>query len=137
MALGYAETLRDNQLDEITALVDAGSSTGVLILYDGSRPATGGAATNEVATLAFSATAFPAASSGAVSANAISDDTNATGGTATWFRVASSNDGATPLNQVIDGDVGTSGSDLNLNSTVISAGSTVSVSSFQITAGNA
>ena len=48
MALGYNPTLQNNKLDEITAL--AGTSAQI-ILYDGSQPATGGAATNEVATL--------------------------------------------------------------------------------------
>lgn len=130
-ALGYVTTLRNNQLDEITALVDAGAGAGTLTLYSGTRPATGGAVTTEVATLTFSDPAFPAASGGSVSASAITDDASATGGTATWFRVADSTGAA-----VMDGDVGTSGADLNLNSTTIAAASTVSVSSFTITAGN-
>jgi len=54
-------------------------------------------------------------------------------GTATHFRIWQSN-GTTA---VIDGDVGTSGSDLNFNSTSITSGGTVSVTSFTITAGNA
>jgi hypothetical protein len=132
MALGYAPTLRNNQLDEIAALVDAGAAGGKLVLYSGSRPATGGSITTEVATLTFSTTAFGAAAAGALTANAISDDASATGGTTTWFRVVDSDD-----NFVMDGDVGTSGSDLNLTDTTIGAGSTVSVSSFVITAGNA
>jgi hypothetical protein len=37
----------------------------------------------------------------------------------------------------IDGNVGTSGSDLNLNTTSIVTAATVAVSSFTITAGNA
>lgn len=132
MALAYVTALRNAQLDEITLEVDAGAAAGTLTLYDGTRPATGGAVTTEVATLTFSDPAFPAAGSGTVAASAITSDTNATGGTATWFRVADS-DG----NFVMDGDVGTSGSDLNLNTTVIAAGSTVSVSQFDISAGNA
>jgi hypothetical protein len=131
MALGYAATLRNNQLDEIAALVDAGAAGGKLVLYSGSRPATGGSITTEVATLTFSTTAFGAAAAGALTANAISDDASATGGTATWFRVTDSDD-----TFVMDGDVGTSGSDLNLTDVAIGAGSTVSVSSFVITAGN-
>jgi hypothetical protein len=38
---------------------------------------------------------------------------------------------------VIDGNVGTSGSDLNLNTTSIVTGGPVAISSFTITAGNA
>ena len=131
MALGFNVTLRNNMLDEITALIDAGTN-GLLRIYDGSRPATGGTATTLLAELTFSATSFPAASSGAMTANAISDDTSANAaGTATWFRIVDSASG-----HVMDGDVGTSGSDLNLNTTTISVGLNVSVSSMVLTAGN-
>jgi hypothetical protein len=65
--------------------------------------------------------------------NAITADSSAdASGTASWFRLLKS-DGTTI---VMDGDVGTSGSDLNLNSTAITAGGTVSVTSFAITCGN-
>ena len=133
MAIAYIEALRNNMLDEITALVDAGAGAGLLRIYDGSRPATCGAATTLLAELTFSDPAFPAAASGAVSASAITDDSSANAtGTATWFRVVDSNGTC-----VIDGDVGTSGSDLNLNSTSITATQVVSVSQFDITGGNA
>jgi hypothetical protein len=131
MALAYAETLRDNQLDEITGL--AGGSA-LLRIYDGSRPATGGTATTLLAELTCNATFAAAASGGVLTLNAITDDSSANAtGTATWFRIVASN-GTT---HVLDGDVGTSGSDLNLNSTSIVAGGTVEVTSFAITAGNA
>ena len=45
MALGYLVALRNNQLDEIPALIDAGVGAGKLKIYDGVRPATGGTAT--------------------------------------------------------------------------------------------
>ena len=65
--------------------------------------------------------------------NAITSDTSADAtGTATWFRIVTS--GGT---FVVDGNVGTSGSDLNLNTTSIVAAATVAVSSFTITEGNA
>lgn len=132
MALAYAVALRNSQLDEITAL--AGTSA-LLRIYDGTRPATGGAATTLLAELTCNVTAFAAAASGGVlTANAISDDTAANAaGTATWFRLVASN-GTT---HVMDGDVGTSGSDLNLDSVTISVGGNVAVSSFVITGGNA
>ena len=132
MALGLLVALRNNRLDEITALIDAGSGDGKIVLYSGSRPATGGSVTTEVATLTFADPPFPAASSGAMTANTIDDDADATGGTATWFRVVDSDD-----TFVFDGDVGDSGEDLELNSAVISAGATVSISSFVLTEGNA
>lgn len=132
MALGYAATLRNNQLNQVTALIDAGTTGGFLRIYSGTRPATGGAITTLLAQLQFSTTSFPAASAGVLTANAITADASADAtGTATWFRVV--DDVAT---FVMDGDVGTSGSDLNLNSTSITAGGTVSVTSFVLTAGN-
>jgi len=133
MALGFNVTLRNNILDEITALIDAGTTGGYLRIYDGTRPATGGAATTLLAELQFSTTSFPAASSGAMTANAITADSSANAtGTATWFRVVDDVAG-----HVMDGNVGTSGSDLNLTSTSITATQSVSCSSFVLTAGNA
>jgi hypothetical protein len=38
---------------------------------------------------------------------------------------------------MVDGDVGTSGSDLNLNTVSLVSGATVAVTSFTVTAGNA
>jgi hypothetical protein len=131
MALAYSTTLRDNQLAEIGPLIDGGAGAGLLVLYDGTRPSTGGTVTNEVATLTFSDPSMGTPSGQSVTAAAISPDTSATGGTATWFRVTTSASGF-----VMDGDVGTSGSDLNLNNNVIPAGANVSVTSFVITAGN-
>lgn len=129
MALGYNATLRNNQLDEITGL--AGGSA-LLKIFSGSRPATGGAETTQLAELTCNATFAAAASGGVLTLNAISDDTSADDtGTATWFRIESS--GAT---HVMDGDVGTSGADLNFDSVSFVSGGTVAVDSFTITNGN-
>jgi len=129
MALGYVAAVRNRQLDGITTEVGA---SGLLRIYSGSRPATGGAETTVLAELTCNATFAPAASGGVLTLNAVTADASANAtGTATWFRLLTS--GAVAK---IDGDVGTSGSDLNLNSTSITAGGTVSVTSFTITAGN-
>jgi hypothetical protein len=65
--------------------------------------------------------------------NAIAQDPSANAsGTATWFRIVQSGGS----NFVLDGDVGTSGSDLNLTTTTIVSGQPVSVTSFVITEGN-
>ena len=131
MALGYATGLRNAQMDAITTF--AGNS-GKLRIYSGSRPATGGTATTLLAELTCNATFAPSASGGVLTLNSIAQDASADAtGTATWFRLVKS-DGTT---HVMDGDVGTSGSDLNLNSTSITSGATVSVTSFTITCGNA
>jgi len=132
MALGFIVALRNSRLDEVTTLIDGGAGAGLLRIYDGTRPATGGTATTLLAELTMSDPSFPAASSGAMTANAISDDTSAdAAGTATWFRLTDSTGAA-----VVDGDVGTSGSDLNLNTTTFSVGLNVSVTSLVLTAGN-
>lgn len=131
MALGLAATLRNNMLDEITTR--AGGSA-LLRIYDGSRPSTGGTATTLLAELTCNATFAPAASGGVLTLNAITSDSSANAtGTATWFRIVQS-DGTT---HVLDGNVGTSGSDLNFNTVSFVSGATIAVSSFTITAGNA
>ena len=133
MALGIDLQTRENMLDEITALIDAGTA-GFLRVYTSPRPATGGAATTLLAELTMNVTSFEVAgttTAGAMTANAITGETSATAGTASWFRIVDSAGAA-----VVDGDVGTSGSDLNLNTTVIGAGVTVDVTSLVLTAGN-
>jgi len=131
MALGMNPTLQNNMLDEITALIDAGTA-GFLRIYDGTQPATGGTATTLLAELTFSVTSAPAASGGVLTFSAITDDSSANAtGTATWFRVVDS-----AASHVFDGTVSTSGADLNLNTVSITSGGTVSVTSFTITAGN-
>jgi hypothetical protein len=131
MTTGYNVLLRNAQLDAITTF--AGASP-LLRIYDGSRPATGGTATTLLAELTMNATSFPAASSGTLTANAITGDTSADAdGTATWFRIVKS-DGTT---HVLDGSVGTSGTDLVLTSTSIVATEPVNVTSLVITRGNA
>ena len=133
MALSYSTSLRNAQLDAITTF--AGGSCK-LRLYTASRPATGAAISTQtmLAELTCNATFAAGASGGVLTLNAITSDTSADAtGTATWFRIVKS-DGTT---FVLDGNVGTSGSDLNLNTTSIVSGATVSISSFTITAGNA
>lgn len=112
---------------ELNALA-AEANNGYLRIYSGSQPADPETAPGGtlLAELRFGATAFGAAANGTITANAITADSSANGtGTATWFRVLKS-DGSTAL---WDGDVGTSGANLNLNSVAIQAGATVTVSS--------
>lgn len=131
MALAFATGLRNSRLDAITTF--AGNS-GFLRIYDGTRPATGGTATTLLAELTCNATFAPSASGGVLTLNAITQDSSANAtGTATWFRLVKS-DGTT---FVLDGNVGTSGSDLNLNTVSIVSGAAVSVTSATITEANA
>jgi hypothetical protein len=130
MAIAYHATLRDTKLDAITTRA---GNAALLRIYNGTRPATGGAATTLLAELTCGSPFAAAASGGVLTANAITQDSAADAtDTATWFRLVQS-DGTT---HVLDGDVGTSGSDLNLSSVSIVTGGAVSVTSFVITAGN-
>lgn len=133
MALSYSATLRNAQLDAVTTAVGA---SGKLRIYSGTRPANVAASITGtlLAELTLNATFAPAASGGVLTLNAITSDSSADAtGTASHFRVFKS-DGTTA---VIDGDVGTSGADLNLNSVSVTLGGSVAVTSFTITAGNA
>ena len=130
MALGFSSTLRTARADQITSAV---GTSGKIRIYSGTRPATGGTATTQLAELPCSATFAPGASGGVLTVNPITTDALADAtGTASWFRVLTSAN--VP---VIDGDVGTSGSDLNLTTTAIVINSPVAISSFVITEGNA
>lgn len=126
MAAGYATTLRNSQLDAITTFVGSGAK---LRIYDGTRPATGGTATNLLVEFTLG-TPFAPASSGGVLSPTLPAAVNATGtGTATWFRVVKA-DGTTFC---IDGSVG---SEMSLNTSAITAGLQVSITAWTVTRGN-
>lgn len=131
MAIAYdTVSIRNVMLDAITTRAGA---SALLRIYDGTRPATGGAATTLLAELTCNTTFAAAASSGVLTLNAITQDSSANAsGTATWFRIVKA-DGTT---FVLDGNVAASGSDLNLTPATIVAAQPVSVSSFVITEGN-
>jgi len=130
MALGYAATLRSAKQDAITTFA---GNAALLRIYDGTRPATGGVATTLLAELTCGTPFAAGASSGVLTLGAITQDSSANAtGTATWFRIVKA-DGTT---HVMDGNVGTSGSDLNLTTTSIVSTQPVSVTSFVLTEGN-
>ena len=129
MALAFSVAVRNAMLDAITA---AAGNAALLRIYDGTRPATGGSATTLLAELTCGTPFAAGASSGVLTLGSITQDASANAtGTATWFSIVTS--GGT---QVIDGNVGTTGSDLNLTTTSIVSGQPVSVTSFTITEGN-
>lgn len=132
MVLGLATALRNSRLNDIRDAIDAGSGAGLLRVYDGTRPATGGAATTLLAELTFSDPCAPSASGGTLTFSAITADASANAtGTATWCRMVDST-GAF----VADGSVGTSGADYNLNTVSITVGVQVSCTSAVLTEGN-
>lgn len=133
MAVKFSTALRNARANAITT--EAGASA-ILRIYSGTRPANvAGAITGTLlAQLTCNGTFAPAASNGVLTLNAITQDSSADAtGTASHFRLFRS-DGTTA---VLDGDVGTTGSDLNLTTTSLVAGQPVSVTSFVLTEGNA
>lgn len=133
MALKLSTTVRNAMLDAITT---AAGASALLRIYSGTRPADPSASITGtlLGTLTCGSTFAAAASGGVLTLNAITSDSAADAtATATHFRLWKS-DGTTA---VIDGDVGTSGSDLNLNTTSIVTGGPIAVTSFTITAPNA
>jgi hypothetical protein len=128
MAMQKSIVARNAELDALAPL----ANTGYIRIYTGTIPATPETAVGGtlLAELRFNATAFGASSGGVITANAITSDSSADAtGTAAYYRALKS-DGTTAL---WDGTVGTSGADLNLNSTSINAGVVVAVSSLTVT----
>lgn len=123
---------RNSLVQRIQELIDAGAGPGILRIYDGTQPATGGGAiTTQVllGTLTFSDPSAPSAVSGVLTFNVITQDTAADAtSTATWARILDSN-GVT----IFDCDVNTSGATLNFNTTAFVAGGPIQISSFTVT----
>ena len=125
-----ATTTRNAIVDAITTAVGA---SGLLKIYSGTQPTnvqTALGAQVLLAQLALSATFAPAAASGVLTANAITQDSSADAtGTAGWYSLQTS-----AGVRIVEGEVGTSGADLNLNTVSIVIGGPVAVTSFTYTA---
>jgi len=133
MALGFATTLRTARASQIVAAIDAGAGAGKLRLYNGTRPATGGAVTTLLAELTFS-DPCGTVTNGVLTFSAIASDTSANNtGTATWFRIVDST-GAFVLDGTITVTGG--GGDITMTSTSIQAGVTVDATSLVFTEDN-
>jgi hypothetical protein len=132
MALSFTTALKNARADAISSQV---GSNGKIRIYAGTVPADANAALSSntlLAELACSATFAAAASGGVLTVNTITQDTSADAtGTATFFRVLKSDNTV-----ILQGAVGTSGSELNLNTTSISAGAAVSITAFTLTEAN-
>lgn len=128
MTMGYSTALRNAQMDAKTTAV---GNAGKFALYDGIRPATGGTATNKLAEFTLGSPFAPASSGGVLSPTLPTNTIGLLTGTATWGRLTTSAAGF-----VADYSVGTSGTDVVLNTTSISVGVTVSITAWTETAGN-
>jgi len=130
MTVGLSTALRNSHMSDINSALNVGGA-GLLRVYDGTRPATGGTATNLLATLTLTNPAAPSPSGGVLTFSAIASGTAGATGTATWCRFVDSTSAF-----VMDGSVGTSAADYILNTTAIVSGVTVSCTSAVMTAGN-
>ena len=127
-------TLRNNFLDEITAL--AGTSATIK-LYTGTQPGGGGTVTTLLGTYTCDVQAFAGnAAAGVLTLNGVTGSIAVATGTSTWFRLESSGSVF-----VFDGDISTVSQgtgDMLLNDTSIVQGGTLSLSGTNtITAPNA
>lgn len=125
---GYSTTLRNGTLDALTTAV---GNAGLLKIYDGTRPATGGTATNLLATFTCGSPFAAGAAAGVLSPTLPANTTGTAAGTATWARLTTS--GGT---FVADYSLGTAATEIIVNTTTISIGLTMSVTAWSVTAGN-
>ena len=140
MAIRLSTGLR-NKIND-SGLADAFDTNGRINIYSGAQPASANdAATGTLlATLTLAADAVTAASSGGVlTFAAIGSDTSIdASGTPGWFRVHRASDtaptsAANTTDRRYDGNIGTSGADLNFDSVTWVAGGTVAISSLTLT----
>ena len=124
-------------LDALLAKLNVGGTAGHIKIFSGAMPATTETADSGVllSTLTLSTTAFPASADpgttglATATANAITSDTSAAAtGTAGYFRAYDSAGVC-----IVQGTVGTSLADMILNTTSISAGATVAITSWVVT----
>lgn len=124
MGMRLAAAARNAMCNALVDLVDAGAAAGTIKVYTGSQPTNPDTAASGtlLCTFTLADPAFGAASAGVADLDADPDlsTTAVATGTAGWFRVADSDN-----NPVFDGVCGTSGQQLNLNTTSITSGGTV------------
>jgi len=130
--LKYSNGTRDAQQQGLITYAGSGS---IIRIYDGTQPTNANTAIS-TQTLIVSLTvtgSFGTDSNGTITIGSVTSGTAVASITATFFRIVKS-DGTTV---VMDGSVGTSGADLNLNSTSISSGQVVAITAGTIIRGNA
>lgn len=133
MAVQLSAAVRNAMLDAIEATI---GTSAVLKIRSGTVPATVATADagDVLATMSLDSDWMAAASSGSkAKAGDWEDLTADDDGTAAHFRIYAS-DGTTAH---LQGTVGTSGADLNLDSVSIGVGQSITITSFTLTAGNA
>lgn len=135
MAIALSNTLKRQMLDGVlNGAAGISFDSGVLEIRSGAAPGPEAAETGTLlASIALPADAFAAASGTSAAKAGTWQDASADGtGTAAHFRIRRSGDagGASTTTSRIEGTVGTSGADLNLDNTSIAAGQQVTITSF-------
>jgi hypothetical protein len=137
----YTTTHRTNAMSDLVTAIGA---TGYLMIFTGTVPASVATVDSGTELVAMPLAATPGtASAGVLTFNAITATAAVATGTAAHFLICTTSSVAncvavSSTTRVIQGTVGTSGSDLNFAGGVsFTSGETISVSSFTITAGGA
>lgn len=145
LAVGATNTRISNEVailmcDAAVDNLDEGTGAAVVQGRSGAQPADPD--TTVTGTLLFTLVcfdpAFGAASDAApgatATANTVTADSSADAtATVGYCRASATNDGATPLDDHIDGEAGTSGADFNFNTTAIVSGANVELTSWTVT----
>lgn len=130
MAVQLATATVNAMADKVDDLINGGSAAGTIKVYSGTQPVNANTAITGtlLATFTLDNPAFGAASGGVLTLGATPiSSTGVAAGTATHFRCASGGTGG--VGTVFDGSVSTSAAQLNLNTTTISVGVTVEITS--------
>lgn len=133
MAVQLGTSVRNARLDAIESII---GTSPILKIRTGAQPANCAAADTGtvLATMTLPSDWLAAASGGAKALSGTWQDASADAtGTAAHFRIYDS--GGSTCH--VQGSVGTSGADLNLDSTSITSGQSVTITSFTLTDGNA
>lgn len=135
MAIQFSTTLRNNRLDQITSTI---GNAALLKIYDGTPPTNCAAAlsgNNELVSETCGTPFAGAASSGVLTLNSISVVAATANGTASFFRIMNSANTTCHMQGTVS-ITGGSG-DMTLNTTYLTTGGNVTVTSFALTEANA
>lgn len=131
MAIQYSLTHRTNAMSQLNT--DIGASC-VIKLWSGSAPANCGTADSGTLLVQFAGNAggFGSAAAQVLTASAVASVTATASGTPGYFRIYPNS--ATSTNAVVQGTVGTSGTDMILTAATVTSGQTINFTSLTVTA---
>lgn len=130
MAIQYSITHRTNAMTQLNT--DIGASA-VIKLFSGAAPANCGTADSGTMLVQFAGNAggFGTLTGAVLNASAVASVTATASGTPGYFRIYPS--AATTTNAVVQGTVGTTGTDMILTAATVTSGQTVNFTSLSVT----